>query len=228
MKMNHYVKCVTAGIVCSLMYGNVCAQDTFDLSSQRSEKQDVQAVPGKKVDHKGLILNPQPHQIVTMDGKTCELSQGINLKDKQNKFAGYLDFLSPNKKGVKLTIDFGQKAASKANVKAVSGAYALAVNEKGITITGFDERGAFYGIQTLKQLVESPVSSGNALPFVEINDYPDLPNRGVVEGFYGTPWSHEVRLSLIDFYGKFKMASMVLRGRTRYVCHSLISTESSR
>lgn len=48
MKMNHYVKCVTAGIVCSLMYGNVCAQDTFDLSSQRSEKQDVRAVPGKK------------------------------------------------------------------------------------------------------------------------------------------------------------------------------------
>lgn len=118
MKMNHYVKCVTAGIVCSLMYGNVCAQDTFDLSSQRSEKQDVQAVPGKKVDHKGLILNPQPHQIVTMAGKTCDLSQGINLKDKQNKFAGYLDFLSPNKKGVKLTIDFGQKVAGKANVKA--------------------------------------------------------------------------------------------------------------
>ena len=140
MKMNHYVKCVTAGIVCSLMYGNVCAQDTFDLSSQRSEKQDVQAVPGKKVDHKGLILNPQPHQIVTMAGKTCDLSQGINLKDKQNKFAGYLDFLSPNKKGVKLTIDFGAKAARKAHVKEVSGAYALAVNEKGITITGFRTR----------------------------------------------------------------------------------------
>ena len=118
--MNHYVKCVTAGIVCSLMYGNVCAQDTFDLSSQRSEKQDVQAVPGKKVDHKGLILNPQPHRIVTMAGKTCDLSQGINLKDKQDIFAGNLDFLSPNKKGVKLTIDFGQKVASKANVKAAA------------------------------------------------------------------------------------------------------------
>lgn len=76
MKMNHYVKCVTAGIVCSLMYGNVCAQDTFDLSSQRSEKQDVQAVPGKKVDHKGLILNPQPHQIVTMAGKNMQPVSG--------------------------------------------------------------------------------------------------------------------------------------------------------
>lgn len=26
-----------------------------------------------------------------------------------------------------------------------------------------------------------------------------------MEGFYGTPWSHEVRLSLIDFYGRNKM-----------------------
>ena len=188
MKMNHYARCVTAGIVCTLMYGNLFAQETFDLSSQRSEKQDVRAVPGEKVDHKGFVLNPQPHQFTPIAGKTCDISQGVSLKDKQNKFSGYLDFLSPNKKGVKLTIDFGQKVAGKANVKV-------------ITITVFDERGAFYGIQTLKQLVESPVSSGGALPFVEINDYPDLPNRGVVEGFYGTPWSHEVRLSLIDFYG---------------------------
>lgn len=29
--------------------------------------------------------------------------------------------------------------------------------------------------------------------------------RGVVEGFYGTPWSHKVRMSLIDFYGQNKM-----------------------
>ena len=199
MKMNHYARCVTAGIVCTLMYGNLFAQETFDLSSQRSEKQDVRAVPGEKVDHKGFVLNPQPHQFTPIAGKTCDISQGVSLKDKQQKFSAYLDFLSQHKKGTRLTIDFGAKAARKAHVKEVSGAYALAVNEKGITITGFDERGAFYGIQTLKQLVESPVSAGGALPFVEINDYPDLPNRGVVEGFYGTPWSHEVRLSLIDF-----------------------------
>lgn len=84
----------------------------------------------KKVDHKGLILNPQPHQIVTMAGKTCDLSQGISLKDKQQKFSAYLDFLSQHKKGTRLTIDFGAKAARKAHVKEVSGAYALAVNEK--------------------------------------------------------------------------------------------------
>ena len=38
-------------------------------------------------------------------------------------------------------------------------AYALQITSKGITITGYDERGAFYGIQTLRQIMESPVAS---------------------------------------------------------------------
>lgn len=206
MKMNHYAKCVTAGILCTFMYGTLSAQETdFDLSSQRSEKQDVLAVPGKKIDHKGLIINPTPHQMKLDANNTCPITQGIYLKDKQQKFAASLDFLTQNKKGIKLTIDFGAKAAGKANVKQISGAYSLVIGKKEITIIGYDARGAFYGIQTLKQLTESPVSAHGTLPCIEINDYPDLPNRGVVEGFYGTPWSHEVRLSLIDFYGKFKM-----------------------
>lgn len=188
------------------MYGPLSAQETeFDLSSQRSEKQDVRAVPGEKIDHHGLIINPTPHQLKVDKGTACPISQGVKLKDKQGKFAAYLDFLSINKKGIKLTIDFGPKTARKAGVKEVSGAYSLIVSPKEITLIGYDARGAFYGLQTLKQLAESPISAQGALPCVEINDYPDLPNRGVVEGFYGTPWSHDVRLSLIDFYGKFKM-----------------------
>lgn len=31
----------------------------------------------------------------------------------------------------------------------------------------------------------------------------------MVEGFYGTPWSHQVRLSLIEFYGEMKMNTYV-------------------
>lgn len=206
MKMNHYAKCAAAVLLCSFMYGPLSAQETeFDLSSQRSEKQDVRAVPGEKIDHHGLIINPTPHQLKVDKGTACPISQGVKLKDKQGKFAAYLDFLSINKKGIKLTIDFGPKTARRAGVKEVSGAYSLIVSPKEITLIGYDARGAFYGIQTLKQLAESPISAQGALPCVEINDYPDLPNRGVVEGFYGTPWSHDVRLSLIDFYGKFKM-----------------------
>lgn len=206
MKINHRTKLLSAGIICALMSGNVMAQEAdFDLSSQRSEKQDVKPVPGKKIDHQGIVINPTPHQISVDRNQTCSLLEGIVLKDKQKAFANDLGFLKQQKKGVSLTIDFGAKVAARQNVKAVSGAYALSIGKKGITITGYDERGAFYGIQTLRQLMESEVAAKGTLPFVEINDYPDLPDRGVVEGFYGNPWSHEVRLSLLDFYGKFKM-----------------------
>ena len=195
-----------AGGICMLLCGYLQAQETnFDLSSQRSEIQDVRIIPGEKIDHQGIVINPTPHQMTLNRDKRLNVSNGLVLKDKQKKFSEDLNFLTLTSKGVKLTIDFGAKIAKKEGVKGVSGAYALQIGEKGISIVGYDERGAFYGIQTLRQLMESPFTQNGGLPYADINDWPDLPNRGVVEGFYGTPWSHQVRLSLIDFYGKFKM-----------------------
>ena len=78
--------------------------------------------------------------------------------------------------------------------------YYLKIDKKGIVIAGTDARGAYYGVQTLAQLLTL-----DKLPQVEITDYPDIPYRGVVEGFYGQPWSHEARLSQLDFYGRNKM-----------------------
>lgn len=189
-----------------LMCGNLSAQEQeFDLGTQRSESQDVFMVPGKAMDHKGLIINPTPHSLKVVEGVGLDISKGVSLKDAQGKFSENLGFINRDKKGTKLTIDFGEKPSAKQNVKQISGAYAITINKKGISIVGYDEKGAFYGIQTLRQIAESPISVGGKLPYVEINDYPDLAYRGVVEGFYGAPWSHEVRISLIDLYGKFKM-----------------------
>lgn len=78
--------------------------------------------------------------------------------------------------------------------------YYLNINERGITVAGHDERGLFYGLQTLRQLL-----SGEHLVCTTITDYPDVPYRGVVEGFYGTPWSYEDRLRQLDFYGRNKL-----------------------
>ncbi|MDO5664732.1 MAG: beta-N-acetylglucosaminidase domain-containing protein [Bacteroidia bacterium] len=204
--MTNLKRTLTIGIACALLSGGLSAQEAdFDLSAQRSESQHVLAVPGKKIDHKGIIINPTPHQIEMSDVAKLDVSGGIVLKDNQKKFANDLSFVKLGKKGIRLTIDFGKNLAAKNGVKNVSGAYSMRIDKKGIRIIGYDERGAFYGIQTLRQLIESPALADGKLPFLTINDYPDLPNRGVVEGFYGNPWSHEVRMSLIDFYGKFKM-----------------------
>lgn len=201
-----HIKVWLAGLACALTCGNLTAQESdFDLSSQRSEKQSVAHAPGQKLNHGEWLVSPIPHQATFSPDARLYLTDGVRVKDKKKAFAGELNFLPTRDKGLTLTIDFGAKVSAKAGVKQTSGAYALRINQKGITITGYDERGAFYGLQTLKQLLTSPASEGRILPFTEINDYPDMPCRGVIEAFYGTPWSHQVRLSLIDFYGKFKL-----------------------
>ena len=53
------IDCRKSLMVCIglLMCGTFSAQESeFDLASQRSEAQDVFAVPGKKLDHKGKLL----------------------------------------------------------------------------------------------------------------------------------------------------------------------------
>ena len=142
------------------------------------------------------------------DEEALDVSGGVRLMDRSGRFADAVDFLpAGDKKAVRLTVEFGQKKAAKAGVREVSGAYRLTIDGKGISILGYDERGAFYGLQTLRQIVAQAESG--LLPCVRVNDWPDLPSRGVVEGFYGTPWSHKARLSLIDFYGRYKMNTYI-------------------
>ena len=97
-------------------------------------------------------------------------------------------------KGDKAVRKYARRIPSKAE------GYYLKVGKDEIVIAGADARGAYYGVQTLAQLLTLP-----RLPLAEITDYPDIPYRGVVEGFYGTPWSHEARLRQLEFYGRNKM-----------------------
>ena len=83
--------------------------------------------------------------------------------------------------------------------------YYLSIENNQIVIAGHDERGTYYGVQTLKQLL----AQSDMLPIVTITDYPDVVARGVVEGFYGTPWTFEDRLSQLKFYGDNKLNTYI-------------------
>ena len=118
--MTNYKKTLFAGIAGVLMCSNLYAQETnFDLSSQRSEKQDVLPVPGRKIDHQGLVINPTPQKLSFIGNEKLDISQGFILKDKQKKFTSDLNFVTFNKNGAKLIVDFGKKAAEKQKVKNV-------------------------------------------------------------------------------------------------------------
>ena len=192
----------TFAVAIAAMAVSLCV-DAQDLSSQRGESQNLGGLFGNKIDHKGIIINPTPQKMERIEAEGANISNGVALKGKAVEFATDINFLKTNKKGTKLAINYGTKAAKRCEAK--SGAYTLDITAKGINISAYDELGAFYAIQTLRQIVESPASSDGTLPALSINDYPDLHYRGVVEGFYGTPWSHQVRLSLIDVYGRYKM-----------------------
>jgi hyaluronoglucosaminidase len=81
-------------------------------------------------------------------------------------------------------------------------------DKKHIVISGKDAAGTYYGAQTFKQLIMEREGT-DWIPEVEINDYPTMPIRGAIEGFYGEPWSHEDRLRQLVFYGEHKMNSYI-------------------
>ncbi|GGT32870.1 beta-N-acetylhexosaminidase family protein [Streptomyces chromofuscus] len=91
------------------------------------------------------------------------------------------------------------------------GGYVLAVGHAGgaprVALAGADRTGAFHAAQTFAQLVR-PVGAAaarTALPAVRIRDWPATATRGIVEGFYGTPWTHRERLAQLDFAARWKL-----------------------
>ncbi|MGW3117092.1 beta-N-acetylglucosaminidase domain-containing protein [Streptomyces sp. NPDC001107] len=85
-----------------------------------------------------------------------------------------------------------------------SGGYTLASGRSNgrplLALSGVDTTGTFYAAQTLRQLL----AGRSELPQVTVRDWPTAALRGVVEGFYGTPWTHTERLNQLDFYGRTK------------------------
>ena len=195
-------------------------ENDFDLGSQRSEIQSITPVPGKKIDHHGLVINPTPRHLRLTSGNTVDISVGVHLIQPISKrklafdYRNELTFLSLSSKGFPLQIQLVEKpfvvdVVSKKQAN-VDGAYSLTVSPKEIRIQAANDAGVFYAIQTLRQLIESPIAEGGRkLPCLEVNDAPVFPYRGVVEGFYGMPWSHAVRLSLIEFYGRHKLNTYI-------------------
>ena len=82
--------------------------------------------------------------------------------------------------------------------------YYLEVNSRGITLVGADSVGLYYGLQSLRQLLAS-----NQVPYCKITDYPSVGLRGVVEGFYGNPYSHSDRIEQFKFYGRTKLNTYI-------------------
>jgi hyaluronoglucosaminidase len=85
------------------------------------------------------------------------------------------------------------------------GGYVLVAGRFGasqvIVLDGVDAAGDYYAAQTLRQLL----SGRRSVPALVLRDWPSFRLRGVVEGFYGPPWSAASRLGMLDFMGRHKL-----------------------
>jgi hyaluronoglucosaminidase len=95
---------------------------------------------------------------------------------------------------------------------APSGGYLLASGggRQGWTVVlaGVDGAGQYHAVQTLRQVIQ-PRPGPDVLGGMVVVDWPELSYRGVVEGYYGTPWSHADRLRVLDFQGRAKLGTYV-------------------
>ena len=113
--------------------------------------------------------------------------------------------------------DKSVKAYLKKIPQQVEGYY-IKVTPTEIVVAGRDESGTFYGLQAAEALSNSLLKGEDLFSYLksqykevsqtqgwEIRDWPSVSCRGVIEGFYGNPWSHEDRLRQFEFYGKHRL-----------------------
>ena len=85
--------------------------------------------------------------------------------------------------------------------------YLLQINSNSphgdIVVLGNSEGSEYYAFATLEQIFEQ--AGGNSIRQITFEDYSHTQYRGIVEGFYGHPYSVENRLSLFEFCKRFKL-----------------------
>lgn len=76
-----------------------------------------------------------------------------------------------------------------------------------IVVLGEHCDAAFFGLASIEQILDAYRAQSYVIPNGIIYDYADQKNRGVVEGYYGIPYSYEVTKDLLRFMMRFKMNS---------------------
>ncbi|MBW2526869.1 MAG: beta-N-acetylglucosaminidase domain-containing protein [Deltaproteobacteria bacterium] len=91
-------------------------------------------------------------------------------------------------------------------VRATPGAHFMRADPaaKTIDIVAPELAGRFHALQTLEQVLGSSTGSATLTPFA-LFDAPAQAHRGVIEGFYGTPWSDEKRVAMMEALGDLKL-----------------------
>jgi len=134
-----------------------------------------------------LPLIPQPvqvsttNQVFTLGPKTALLTGKGIAASNATLFKQYVSTVSGNALNLKAAGKGGNVISLKLDSLAVphKEGYRLVIDQKQVTLTGHDEAGVFYGLQTLSQLIKPSPAASVQLPGCAITDYPRFAYRGM-------------------------------------------------
>ncbi|MGD9604757.1 MAG: beta-N-acetylglucosaminidase domain-containing protein [Bacilli bacterium] len=98
------------------------------------------------------------------------------------------------------------------NIKE-DGYYLNITTENKIIIKASNIRGIRYAFKMLNDLARKS-NDGFLLPIVLIEDEPSFPIRGIVEGYYGEPWTLDEHLDMADFMDQFRLNAFMYAPKT--------------
>lgn len=149
-------------------------------------------------------LLPKPHTVTVTKGTYTPSSTSMTVKVTGPE-AGMLDTLimeygfTPVSRG---------KADVMVNTTGASGeGYTLTVSKKGVVITGEGPAGSFYGVQTLRAMIETGFTEW---PCMTIKDSPRFPYRGIMVDVSRHFRSIDFLKKQIDAMARLKMNNMHL------------------
>ena len=209
---------------CIGIIGNAFVSNAEEVKDDRMTEKDIKDK-----------LVPLPRDIQVLDG-SLEMTESVNILGQETADQDALNslkaFLTEN--GIEVndtiqdastTIALGEEGSLTDDVKDIekeldatneadlsAEGYVLNIDsqEAGGTIflKGADGAGTFYGVKTLIQLANTEDAS---LTFANLHivDEPSMRVRGIIEGFYGSPWDQADRLDQIEFYGDYKMNTYI-------------------
>lgn len=192
-------------------------QEQFEIEGTASFSQQVNIIAETGID--SITLN-RAKQVLSDNGLTPMVSRTIQ-KDKTNILLGINKSNEIADKRISyLKLNRHIFSLNKYDKHIIN----LSADKKGtaqITIIGENTDAVFCGLASLEQILDCGTSN---LKCVTIYDYADIKNRGIIEGYYGVPYTAEVTKDLFRFMARYKM-NTYMYGAKSDSYHSLYWSE---
>ena len=175
----------------------------------------------KEMGHFEILPSPQKQLINGVSELEPGLFQALLNQKDITASAESLALISGQNEYLEVVIDTTLSIAAEG--------YRLKIDPEKIKITGKDAAGAFYGLMTLKQVIQDASDQGVSMPQIEIEDYPLLAYRAIHVDVKHHRETLDFYYDLMDRLALYKINGIIaeVEDKIKYTRRPLIGSEDA-